>query len=158
MGALICHRMVLDSLCRLSGAELVDWADRAGTLVGEENPAAVESAAIRGLGLAMSGRIAEYRDFYANLPGHMRLGAQGQRVRMAEGWLALALDDPDAARTELESAEPTEFRGGSQRISLWAQAWLARTQFVLGSWDDTIRTVDRVRRWTNRLRRESGRS
>ncbi|GAA4490380.1 LuxR family transcriptional regulator [Rhodococcus olei] len=143
VAALVCQRMVLHSLCRLRGGELVEWADRARALAGEATPAAVEAAAIRGLGLGMSGS-AESRTFYTDLPGYMRLGAQGQRVRMAEGWLALALDDPDTARTELESAEPTEFRGGSLRISLWAQAWLARTQFALGAWDETIRTVDRA--------------
>lgn len=33
---------------------------------------------------------------------------------------------------------------GSTRISLWAQAWLARTEFALGAWDDAIRTVNRA--------------
>jgi len=144
LAAMICQRMVLHSLARLRGDELVDWADRAASLVAENTPAAVEAAAIRGLGLGMTGHIEEAREAYATLPEHTRLGAQSQRIRMAEGWLALVLDEPDRARTELEIAEPTSFRGGSLRISLWAQAWLARTQFVLGAWDDALRTVDRA--------------
>lgn len=144
LGAMICQRMVLHSLARLDGAGLVEWADRASSLVAADTPAAVESAAIRGLGLAMTGHVDEARTSYAALPESVRLGAQGQRIRMAEGWLALALDEPERARAELESAEPTVFRGGSIRISLWAQAWLARTEFALGAWDDAVRTVDRA--------------
>jgi len=36
---------------------------------------------------------------------------------------------------------PTGFLMGSTRVSLWAQGWLARTQFVLGAWDDALETV-----------------
>ncbi|MEE2032786.1 helix-turn-helix transcriptional regulator [Rhodococcus chondri] len=144
LAAMICQRMVLHSLARLRGDDLVAWADRASELVSVDAPAAVESQAIRGLGLAMTGRVDAARASYASLADHVRLGAQSQRVRMAEGWLALAVDEPDWARTELEAAEPTTFRGGSLRISLWSQAWLARTQFALGAWGDALRTVDRA--------------
>lgn len=144
LGAMIAQRMVLQALAGLRGDELVTWADRTISLVPATAPAAVEAAAIRGLGLGMTGRIDEARNAYSQLPGSARLGAQSQRIRMAEGWLALALGDPDQARTALESAEPTTFRGGSLRISLWAQAWLARTQFDLGDWSEAARTVDRA--------------
>jgi len=63
---------------------------------------------------------------------------------MGKGWLDLALDDPETARRELEGAVPTVYRRGSARISLWAQAWLARTEFALGAWDDAIQTVNRA--------------
>ena len=144
LAAAICQRMVLHSLAQLRGADLVHWADRAASLLDSSNPAVVESVAIRGLGLAMTGQIEDARKSYAELPESIRVGAQNQRVRMAEGWLALVLDDPESARPALEGAEPTAVRGGSIRISLWAQAWLARTQFVLGAWDDALRTVDRA--------------
>ena len=41
----------------------------------------------------------------------------------------------------MTSAVPTEFAHGSQRISLWAQGWLARADFALGAWDDALKTV-----------------
>ncbi|MFC9760200.1 LuxR C-terminal-related transcriptional regulator [Rhodococcus jostii] len=144
IAAMICQRMVLHSLAELSTDTLVMWADRAASLVDCGTPAAIESAAIRGLGLAMAGRTSEALPAYAQLTARTRLGEQRQRVGMAEGWLALALDDPETARAELERAECTNHRGGSLRISLWAQAWLARAYFVLGDWDDALRTVDRA--------------
>ncbi|MFD9668891.1 LuxR C-terminal-related transcriptional regulator [Rhodococcus sp. NPDC059968] len=144
IAAIICQRMVLHSLAELCTDDLVMWADRAASLVDCGTPAAIESAAIRGLGLAMAGRTSEALSAYAQLAARIRLGEQRQRVGMAEGWLALALDDPETARAELERAECTNHRGGSLRISLWAQAWLARAYFVLGDWDDALRTVDRA--------------
>ncbi|MFF0818045.1 LuxR C-terminal-related transcriptional regulator [Rhodococcus sp. NPDC003318] len=144
VSALVAQRMVLHSLAGLRGQDILGWADRAISLVDASTPAAVEASAIRGLGLAMTGDVERARAFYADLSGHTGLGAQSQRVRMARGWLSLALDDVESARTELESAEPTLFRGGSLRISLWAQAWLARTQFALGDWGEAVHTVDRA--------------
>ncbi len=94
LAAMICQRMVLHSLARMRGDELVAWADRASSLVPGDAPAVVESNAIRGLGLGMTGHIDEARASYAGLADHVRLGAQSQRIRMAEGWLALALDAP----------------------------------------------------------------
>lgn len=142
--ALICQRRVLDSLARWHGPDLVEWGSRAVALVDSADPSAVESAAIMGLGLAATGRIAEARAHYDTLSAKIALGAQSQRFDMARGWLDLALDDPESARQELESAVPTAFRMGSTRISLWAQAWLARTQFALGDWNGAIATVDRA--------------
>ncbi|MFC9551791.1 AAA family ATPase [Rhodococcus sp. NPDC056960] len=142
--ALICQRRVLDSLARWHGPDLVEWGCRAVALVDSADPSAVESAAIMGLGLAATGRIAEARAAYDTLSAKVALGAQSQRFDMARGWLDLALDDPETARQELESAVPTAFRMGSTRISLWAQAWLARTQFALGDWSGAIVTVERA--------------
>jgi tetratricopeptide (TPR) repeat protein len=142
--AVICQRHVLHALGRWRGADLVEWANKAISLIAPTSPASVESAAIRGLGLGAMGRVAEARADYAALTEKVRGGAQAQRVRMGKGWLDLALDDPDTARSELESAVPTVFLMGSTRISLWAQAWLARAQFVQGDWDEAVDTVNRA--------------
>src|SRR5690606_15912311 len=112
LAATISQRMALHSLARLRGDDLVLWADRAADTLPETAPPVVESRAIRGLGLAMTGRVDEAVESYSALSDVIRLGAQSQRIRMAEGWLALVLDRPDLARTELEAAEPTIFRGG----------------------------------------------
>ncbi|WP_374727586.1 helix-turn-helix transcriptional regulator [Haloactinomyces albus] len=142
--ALICQRRVLHSMSRWHGPDLVTWGHRAVELVSPDDPSAIESEAIMGLGLAADGRIQEAKDAYREVSAKVSAGAQSQRVQMGKGWLDLALDDPQTARRELEGAVPTRYRRGSTRISLWAQAWLARTEFALGDWDDAIHTVDRA--------------
>jgi ATP/maltotriose-dependent transcriptional regulator MalT len=72
--------------------------------------------------------------------------AVAQRFEMAAGWIALARDDLETARRHLDSAVPTADVSGSARISLWAQAWLARTLTVRGEWDDALRVVDTAAR------------
>jgi DNA-binding CsgD family transcriptional regulator len=63
---------------------------------------------------------------------------------MGLGWLLLAQDDPEAARRELEFAAPTARRAGSNRISLWALAWLARARFALGDWAGALHATDQA--------------
>jgi DNA-binding CsgD family transcriptional regulator len=141
VAASICQRYVLHHLARCRPRELVSWADEAVALAAEDDPAGVEAQAIRGLGLAALGRldeaVATYRDLTAQVPS----GAQLQRVTMGRGWLDLMRGHVQDARADLESAVPTTFHGGSARISLWARAWLARAQFLLGDWDAALGTV-----------------
>ncbi|WP_188547251.1 helix-turn-helix transcriptional regulator [Rhodococcoides trifolii] len=139
--AIVCHRQVLHNLARCHGGELVMWADRAVELVGADDATAVEAQSIRGLGLGGTGRTAEALSSYSDLWSHASTGAVGQRVQMGAGWLHLAADRVDTARAELESASPTDFLGGSTRISLWAHAWLGRTYFLTGEWDAALRVV-----------------
>jgi DNA-binding CsgD family transcriptional regulator len=141
VAATICQRLVLHSLARSRGADLVMWADRAVALVPADAPAAVEAAAIRPLGIAAEGRPHEALAAYASLAEEIGHGAQAQRVLMGKGWLHLVVDEIEQARPALESSLSTGFLGGSTRISLWAHAWLARAQFATGDWDDALRTV-----------------
>lgn len=142
--ARICQRRVLHALGHFDGRELVTWARRAIELADPDHPSAVESEAVLGLGLAMAGRpdeaLAAYEAAAAKLPG----GAQPQRFQLGRAWADLALDAPEAARRRLEAAVPTGYRMGSTRISLWAQGWLARTQFALGAWPEALETVQRA--------------
>ncbi|MEB3022624.1 LuxR C-terminal-related transcriptional regulator [Mycolicibacter sp. MYC017] len=141
--ALIAQRHVLNSLMRCRGDELVGWADRAIALAGDDSPAGLEAAAIRGLGLAASGRSREAAAGYDDLGARVRDGAQAQRVTMGRGWFQLSMDEVDGARSNLESAVAMAELGGSSRITLWALAWLARVQFTVGDWD---RALDSARR------------
>ena len=150
VAALICQRYVLHSLARCQGSELVDWADRAIQLGGQASPARVEAEAIRGLGLAGAGQPAEGSAAYADLATRVPSGAQTQRARMGAGWLNLVLDRVDDAIGDLETAVPTGFLGGSQRISLWARAWLARAHFARGSWSTAIDIVLEARNLVDR--------
>ncbi|PXW30906.1 UNVERIFIED_CONTAM: LuxR family transcriptional regulator [Williamsia faeni] len=139
--ALIAQRHVLHSLSRCGGVEVVEWADRALSLAQPDSPAAIEAEAIRGLGLASSGRPDLADDAYRNLEQRVHPGVQAQRVSLGRGWLQLANDDVDGARTNLETAVATAHMGGSARISMWAYGWLARLQFLTGDWDQALHTV-----------------
>ncbi len=98
-------------------------------------------------------RVSEAEASYHRAFEHAAENAQKQRVQMGAGWLALRLDNVETALVNFESAAPTEYRGGSMRISLWAEAWLARTHLVLGNWDAAAATVARasVRLETSRM-------
>ncbi|MDI3390618.1 AAA family ATPase [Streptomyces sp. B-S-A8] len=139
--ARISQRRVLHALARWDGPELVRWARKALELADPTDPSAIESEAVLGLGLAGAGRpqdaVRAYEAAVSRLPG----GAQPQRFQLGRGWVDLALDAPESARRRLEAAVPTGYNMGSTRISLWAQGWLARTQFALGVWDEALETV-----------------
>lgn len=64
VAALICQRHVLHALARCAWDDVVTWADRAMTLTDADAPAAVEAAAIRGLGLGATGALDEALDGY----------------------------------------------------------------------------------------------
>ncbi|SNR51652.1 helix-turn-helix transcriptional regulator [Blastococcus mobilis] len=142
--AVVCQRHVLHALADWDGDELVRWAGRAGEYAEPGSPAAVESRAIVGLGHAARGSVdaafTAYRQAVAESPS----GPQHQRARMGLGWLSLAQDEPEVARRELEFAVPTVRQTGSNRISLWALVWLARTRFVLGDWPGALDAVNQA--------------
>ncbi|WP_427130481.1 AAA family ATPase [Pseudarthrobacter sp. S9] len=138
----ICQRQVLHALARFHGRDLVTWAERARGLAPPGSPPAVEAQAIEGLGLGAMGRYDEAELSYQAADQLPERGAQHQRIDMGKGWLHLAMDRVEEARAELAGAVPTEFAHGSQRISLWAQAWLARADFALGAWDEALQTVE----------------
>lgn len=140
--AVVCQRHVLHALAEWNGDELVRWAGRAVEHAAPGSPAAVESRAIIGLGHAARGDIAAAVTAYRRAVAESPSGPQHQRVRMGQGWLLLARDEPEAARRELEFAAAPQ--AGSNRISLWALAWLARARFALGDWPGALEAVDRA--------------
>lgn len=141
VAALLCQRFVLDSLCRGAYGDVVTWADRATKFATTDDPAVVESAAIRGLGLGGTGDAQGAHAAYRDLTARVTHGAQAQRVQLGLGWLQLAVDDVPSARAALERAVPLRREGGSTRISLWARAWLARALYRSGDWDEAARTA-----------------
>ena len=139
--AVIAQRQVLDSLCRLKGQKIIDWAEQSLRLAQVGSPLAIENAAIQGLGLAMMGRAEEGEQLLMDLLATLPAGAQRQRAEMSLGWVYLATDRVELARHELSAASSTDFSDGSLRISLWAKAWSARAEFLMGDWDQALETV-----------------
>jgi DNA-binding CsgD family transcriptional regulator len=142
--AVVCQRRVLHALADWDGDELVSWAERAAEHAEPGSPPAVEAAAIVGLGHGARGAVDAAFTAYRRAVADNPAGPQHQRARMGLGWLLLAQDDPEAARRELEFAAPTARRAGSNRISLWALAWLARTRFALGDWAGALHATDQA--------------
>jgi hypothetical protein len=70
--------------CWLS-CSMMAWADRTAAVVCPDAPAAVEAAAIRGLGTAASGRPADAVAEYRVATERIQQGAQIQRVVMGQG-------------------------------------------------------------------------
>ena len=139
--AVIAQRRVLDSLCRLKGQRIIDWAEPSLRLDQVGSPLAIENAAIQGLDLAMMGRLDEGEKLLMGLLSTLPTGAQRQRAEMSLGWVYLATDRVELARHELSFANSTDFCDGSLRISLWARAWSARAEFLMGDWDQALETV-----------------
>jgi DNA-binding CsgD family transcriptional regulator len=139
--AVVCQRHVLHALADWDGEELVRWAGRALEHAEPGSPAAVESRAVVGLGHAARGHVEEAFTAYRQAVAESPAGPQLQRARMGLGWLCLAEDEPETARRELEFAVPTSRQTGSNRISLWALVWLARTRFALGDWPGAVDAV-----------------
>ncbi|GAB5079921.1 AAA family ATPase [Arthrobacter sp. AD-310] len=151
--AQVAQRFVLHGVASWDGRMITGWAERAMSLTEPGTPAHVESEAIYGLGLYARGRLAEAEESYRRAFAHAAENAQKQRVQMGAGWLALRMDNVESALVNFQSAAPTEYRGGSLRISLWAEAWLARAHLVLGNWDAAAATIARssVRLETSRM-------
>lgn len=139
--ATVSQRRVLDSLGRLDGLRLVEWAERTLELADEGSPVAVESSAIQGLGLGMLGRGLEGEKILDRMLATLPTGAQRQRAEMAMGWLHVAGDQIELARHELTISSSTDYTEGSHRIALWARAWLARAEYSAGDWDQALETV-----------------
>ncbi|MET3175499.1 UNVERIFIED_ORG: DNA-binding CsgD family transcriptional regulator [Arthrobacter sp. UYCu721] len=151
--AQVAQRFVLHGVASWDGPMITGWAEQAMALTGPGTPAHVESEAIYGLGLYAQGRLGDAEASYRRAFSHAAENAQKQRVQMGAGWLDLRMDNVESALANFESAAPTEYRGGSLRISLWAEAWLARTHLVLGNWDAAAATIARssVRLETSRM-------
>ena len=115
--------------------EVVEWADRARRWSEPLMGAFAEASAMAVIGEAAETGI---RPVDAPIRGEQPL--HEQRRLMAHGWAALVHDDPVRARGLLSATSPAE---GSERVSMWMDAWRARAEFILGEWPDAMRTVER---------------
>lgn len=149
LNAQIALRRTLDSLVRWDGPKVCEWAGRAMSLSDSADPAHVESRAMRGLGYAAQGRIDKAKKEHEDLANQQFGGAQNQRFRLCAGWVAVLAGDLRGAVRDLEAAVPTQHQRGSLRISLWARGWLARAQYLLGEWDEALRTTEEGLRQCN---------
>lgn len=140
----LAQKFVVHSLCEWRPTRIRHWT-RVVTGSGRpDQPEVEEARAIEMLGRAIEGGPDASPAVEDRLAG--LAPAVAQRFEMASGWIALARDDLETARRHLGSAVPTADVSGSARISIWAQAWLARTLLLRGDWDDALRVVDTAAR------------
>ena len=147
VAATIAQRLALHAVGRLNGADVVDWARRAVQLAGPGESVRAEAQALLGLGLAWQGRLADGLAMHEDALAEIETpddGSLPSRIRMAHGWLLLVDGDIVGARAELMETAPAALSRGSVRIALWAYAWLAITDYAIGSWDDAAANADRA--------------
>lgn len=131
----VASRKVLIHLANWEPKQVVHWAGVTDDWAPESSPARAEAHYI-----SLIGRSALTRSIPSDVPLPGETPTMGQRRNLAAGWIHLVHDDPVAARRYLQFNPGHE---GSERISLWMDAWLARTQFVLGEYREAERTVER---------------
>lgn len=140
----LAQKFVVHSLCEWRPDRIRHWSSVVTASPDPDGPEVQEARAIEMLGSAIDAGMTSDPAVEDRLVG--LAPAVAQRFEMAAGWIALARDDLETARRHLGSAVPTADVSGSARISLWAQAWLARTLTVRGEWDDALRVVDTAAR------------
>ncbi|WP_295649343.1 LuxR family transcriptional regulator [uncultured Dietzia sp.] len=140
----LAQKYVVHSLCEWRPDRIRHWAAVVISSPARDRPEIEEARAVELLGSAIDGGTYTGPAIDDRLAG--LAPAVAQRFEMATGWIALARDDLETARRHLGSAVPTADVSGSARISLFAQAWLARTLTIRGEWDDALRVVDTAAR------------
>ncbi len=135
VAARVASRKALLALVEWKPDEVVDWASRSVSHAQPGQGAPQEAAAVAIIAQsALDGRRPDPDRRQARSPLH------AQRRDMALGWLSLVHDDAVLARQLLQNRTQAE---GSERISLWMDAWLARSHYVLGEWGDAMAVVER---------------
>jgi DNA-binding CsgD family transcriptional regulator len=146
LGAMLALRWTLHAVGRLRGADIVEWSHRAVALVPDDDAIRLESEAMLGLGLGLSGRVPDglvaYESVLAPMTGDE--SSTAGRVGMAKSWLQLVVDDVDGVPETLADLAPTQLRNGSVRIAVWSYLWASRAHYLLGSWDDATATAERA--------------
>ena len=135
---------------RLDATATVLWCERALAAIAaapQSAGAAIRAVAVTYLvhGLGYAGRTAE--SLTAADSAREQPGDADQlwiNPRSARGVLRLVDDDFDAARADLESVAVTASRLGLLNTSAFSFAYLARTEWIAGAWDDALLHAERA--------------
>jgi DNA-binding CsgD family transcriptional regulator/tetratricopeptide (TPR) repeat protein len=143
------QRSAFHAIARLHAGEMVEYARRAVSLAPPGAPEGVDAAAILGIGLGWLGRTSDALGVHEAAMTKLATGdagvtSGGLALRMANGWLRLAFDDFAGALVHLTEAAPAAVRLGSNRVAMYAYAWLARTHYYTGAWDEAIIDAERA--------------
>jgi ATP/maltotriose-dependent transcriptional regulator MalT len=144
----IAQRNALHAMGRMRPLEMVEWAQQAISVAAPNQPERADASAMLGIGLGFLGRASEglavQEQAIALSSSSDAVTAGGLALRMAHGWLHLATDEITDATVELTEAAPAALRTGSYRVALYAFAWLARSRYCTGAWDEAVVDADRA--------------
>lgn len=134
------------ALRRARAEDAVTWGHRALALVEDDVDARSAARSVVTIGLALSGRGEEALTLLDDVPAEAS-APNAATAATAEGLLARGvvrslLDDLGPARIDLAAVSSPSEGGRPLRFRVHALACLARTEYLLGSWDASVGHAD----------------
>lgn len=139
--ARLAVRKALDAVMRWDIASAQRWAQQTMILSDPDDPKHTEAQTISALASTAGGQAPDFEALGA-LQSLGDAPAQSQRFHLYSGWIRIITGDLEAGLGELQAAVPVHYQDGSLRVSLWAQGWLARVQYLLGQWENALQTAE----------------
>lgn len=131
------------ALVRVRPEDAVMWGYRAMASAGEDADAASAARSVVGIGLALGGRGEEALTLLDDVPvAAPDLGAADAGGVLLRGVVHSLLEDLSAASTDLAAVSSAGSGARSLQFRVYALACLARTEYLLGRWDDSVGHAD----------------
>ena len=142
----LASKFVMHALASWKPDDMLHWSDIAALDGAVDIPSTQAARAIGGLGAMIASSDRPRSDDTDDAEDFSVHSGYVQRFELAAGWGAFAADEPAKARRHFESALAIAPDKSSERITVQAQAWLAYTHFMLGTWDEAIRIIETAAR------------
>jgi DNA-binding CsgD family transcriptional regulator len=145
VAATIALQSAIHRFGRLDGSGTVEWCQRVRELTGPDSAVGRTAQPYLAHGLGYSGRTAEAFTAIE--------GAEGDTAdphvawlqpRSARGMLRMVEDDLDGARADFAAVADRACDLGVLNMAAYAFAYLARAEYLAGSWDDAVVHVERA--------------
>jgi DNA-binding CsgD family transcriptional regulator len=144
VAATIALQSAVHRFGRLDGGGTVEWSRRALELAAPDSAIARSARTYLAHGLGYSGRIAEAFAAIATAEGDATDPEVGWlQPRSARGILRLVEDDLDGARADFAAVATRAYELGALNVAAFAFAYLARTEYLAGAWDDAVVHAER---------------
>jgi ATP/maltotriose-dependent transcriptional regulator MalT len=145
VAATIALQSAVHHFGRLDGSGTVDWCRRALELATPGGTVARSARTYLAHGLGYCGRIGEA---FAAIQAAEGDAADPEvawlQPRSARGILRLVEDDLDGARTDFGAVASRAYELGALNVAAFTFAYLARTEYLAGAWDDAVVHAERA--------------
>lgn len=142
----LASKFVMHALASWRPKDMLHWSEIAALDSAVDIPSTQAARAIGHLGAMIVASDRPRQSSHTGVAEFAVHSGYAQRFELAAGWGAFADDEPARARRHFESALAISPEKSSERITIQAQAWLAYTHFMLGTWDEAIRIVETAAR------------